>query len=228
MTQPIAFESPREFVLRKPAGDSCELPGAARERSWIAAMEHSLGGELRLCHRIDRIARGLVLVARDRDAAAFHGEALRQRRVRKTYLVRVHGDPTAALGPQRAYLKRVGRIAKLVRSGGDPASMDLLASSPSPERHGVHHLLIRLHTGRHHQIRAMMAALGHPLVGDVDYGGAGPDGPWLESAILAFASAASGDWQVVGDVDDPLREAVHPSMRDALEHERFEAARPIT
>lgn len=229
MTPTVVFETDRELVLWKPAGVSCELPGAARERSWIAAMEGALGGELRLCHRLDRIAQGLVLVARDREAAAIHGEAIRQRRVRKSYLVRVHGDPAACLGSQRAYLKRVGRVAKVVRSGGDPASMELLAASPAPHRPGEHHLLLRLHTGRFHQIRAMMAALGHPLVGDVDYGGiAASESPWLESAILGFAPAACGDWQVVGDADDARREPIHASMRDAVEHERAAASRPIT
>ena len=229
MTAAIAFESEHEYVLYKPAGISCELPGAATERSWLAAMQRELGDGLRLCHRLDRIARGLVLVARDREAAAFHGEAIRQRRVRKSYLVRVHGDPTQRLGLQRAYLKRVGRIARVVRSGGDPASMDLLATLPAPDRPGEHHLLLRLHTGRFHQIRAMMASLGHPLVGDVDYGGeAAPRGPWLESAILGFASVASGTWQVVGDADDPRRETTHPAMRAAFEEERIACAEPIT
>lgn len=227
MTPAIAFESDREFVLRKPAGVSCELPGEARSSSWIAAMERSLGGDLRLCHRLDRIAQGLVIVARDREAAAFHAEALRERRVRKGYLVRVLGDPSARLGPQRAYLKRAGRIAKVVRSGGDPASMELLAASPAPSRPGEHHLLVRLHTGRFHQIRAMMAALGHPLAGDTDYGGGGGS-VWLESAILGFASAATGRWQVVGDADEPDREPVHRSMRAALETERDAAAMPVT
>lgn len=229
MTPQIAFELPREYVLRKPAGLSCELPGAASERSWLAAMQQALGDELRLCHRLDRIAQGLVLVARDREAAAIHGEAIRQRRVRKIYLVRVHGDPAPSLGPHRAYLKRIGKVAKVVRSGGDPASMDLLAASPAPDRPGEHHLLLRLHTGRFHQIRAMMASIGHPLVGDVDYGGDSASGPpWLESAILAFAAAASGAWQVVGEANDPRREPIHASMRDALEQERLAAAEPIT
>lgn len=225
----IAFESPREFILRKPAGVSCELPGEARSRSWIAAMEVSLGGSLRLCHRLDRIAQGLVLVARDREAAAFHAEAFRARRVRKSYLARVEGDPSEHLGTVRAYLKRVGRIAKVVRSGGDPASMELLASFAAPRRAGEHHVLVRLHTGRFHQIRSMLAALGHPLAGDTDYGGAASAGPpWLESAVLGLRSAANEAWLVAGAADDPRREPVAPEMAQAIERELMAAREPLT
>ena len=229
MRPEIAFESPREFVLRKPAGVSCELPGEARSRSWIAAMEASLGGTLRLCHRLDRIAQGLVLVARDREAAAFHAEVLRERRVHKGYLVRVHGDRPPPVGAARAYLKRVGRIAKVVRSGGDPASMDLRASFAAPRRPGEHHVLVRLHTGRFHQIRAMLASRGHPLVGDADYGGDGAGGaPWLESAVLGFRSAANEAWQVVGAANDPGREPVAPEMAEAIRRELHAAGEPPT
>jgi 23S rRNA pseudouridine955/2504/2580 synthase len=224
----IAFETPREFVLRKPAGVSCELPGEARSKSWIAAMEASLGGSLRLCHRLDRIAQGLVLVARDREAAAFHAEAFRARRVGKSYLARVEGDPSAHLGIVRAYLRRVGRIAKVVRSGGDPASMELLASFAAPRRPGEHHVLVRLHTGRFHQIRSMLASLGHPLAGDVDYGAASAVAPWLESAVLGFRSAASKAWIVAGAADDPRREPVAPEMAEAIALELTASREPLT
>jgi tRNA pseudouridine32 synthase/23S rRNA pseudouridine746 synthase len=185
-----SFESEHELVLLKPPGISCELPGDADRHSWRARLEAERGERLWLCHRLDRIARGLVLIARNAQSAAFHAEAMRRRRITKVYLVRVDGVlATRHLGTHRAYLRRRGRRAELVRSGGDPARLDVLATAPAPDRAGQGHVVLRLGTGRFHQIRVMLAALGHPLAGDEAYGGSPPtdsDTPWLESAVLGF------------------------------------------
>lgn len=212
----IRWRSSREIVVWKPPGRSSELPGAAMAKSVQGELSRTLpAGELRLAHRLDRVACGLLLLSLDPLAAAHHAAAFRERRVRKVYLARVEGDPQQLLGPQRAYLRRVGSIAKVVRSGGRPAAMELLAAAPSPGGEGSHHLLIELGTGRFHQIRAMLAHQGHPLAGDVAYGGA-PGSMWLESALLGF-TAADGERVVLGGGDEPRREAVDSRIRDALE-----------
>lgn len=188
----LRFESEHELVAVKPAGRSCELPGEADRRSWRAELERTLGERLRLCHRLDRIARGLVLLARSGPAAAFHAERIRSGHLLKGYLVRVDGLlDRHLLGVHRAYLRRRGRRAELVRSGGDPAVLELIETAAAPDRPGQSHVAVRLETGRFHQIRAMLASLGHPLAGDTLYGGSAPvddDGPtpWLESAVLGF------------------------------------------
>jgi 23S rRNA pseudouridine1911/1915/1917 synthase len=213
----VRWRGEREAVLWKPPGRSCELPGAAAPRSLIAQLRREWSvPEARLSHRLDRIAQGLLLVALDRERAAAHAAQFRERGVLKAYLVRVAGDPAGLVGPMRAYLRRVGRRSSVVRSGGAPASMEVLATAPAPGRRGEHHLLIRLDTGRFHQIRAMLADRGHPLVGDALYGGGEcPHGPWLESAVLGF-NDAGGAWRVVGGAGEPRREAIDPRMAEAL------------
>lgn len=193
----VLLEGPGDAIVIKPAGMSVELrlaAGAAGEdpsllgwarRRWPQATP-------RLPHRLDRIARGIVVVALSDHAVAFHSAMIAQRRWNKYYLARIPTesiDPQTLLGPHRVYLRTRGRRAEVVRSGGDPAWLTVLAAapapapslsptsgvaSPAPSSHGrshaeQSHLLIQLETGRFHQIRATLAHLGAPIAGDPIY-----------------------------------------------------------
>lgn len=213
---PILHRSERLLVVRKPAGRSSEgHPDAVREE--IAARER--WPDARLPHRLDRMTCGALVVARDAASCAECAAAIREGRWVKGYLARVAApsDPAALLGPHRRYLRRAGPIARVVRSGGDPSRLEIRAVEPAPGRPGELHLAIRLLTGRYHQIRAMCADLGAPLVGDATYGG--PPGPaWLEHAAFAFPEVSSGGerWIRLVDPHDPRREPVASSIVAAL------------
>jgi len=209
----------REAVVLKPAGQSSEAPGAraAGEGTAIEEARRQLGWpDARLPHRLDRPTRGLLVIARDAAAVAEHNEDIREGRWAKLYVARVRSSrPQSLLGLQRAYLRREGRMALVVQSGGQPSSHEVLAAAPAPGRAGEAHALIRLHTGRYHQIRAMMAAQGAPLVGDRAYGG--PDGPmYLEDAALAKPALETRAMEVLWVERDPHREALDDGVALAL------------
>lgn len=215
---PVAWRCETEVVVVKPAGISSE--GAAD-----AALERVRRSErwplARLPHRLDRVTRGFLLVARDAASAARHAEAIRARSWVKVYLARLSGrDPTALVGKHKAFLKRDRMRATVVRSGGDPAFLDILAVAQAPEREGQWHAVIRLHTGRYHQIRIMCSHLGCPLAGDVEYGAARSvedPSPMLEHAVFSFPSAAEGSGRVtLWNPNDPNREPIAQSVVDAL------------
>lgn len=225
----VLRQTDRDAVVVKPAGVSSEAPHSARDakdplRAGAPTLiEHARAQfawpDAQLPHRLDRPTRGLVVIARDRAAVAAHNEAIRAGRWIKHYLARVRciapAAPASLLGHHRAFLRREGRTARLVRSGGDPAHLEILAVAPAPGRAGEHHALIRLQTGRFHQIRAMLAGLGAPLVGDAEYGGA--PGPFsLEHAALAFPDPASGAIVRLYDPADPEREPLDASLAAAL------------
>jgi hypothetical protein len=102
-----------------------------------------------------------------------------------------------------------------VRSGGDPALLDLLAYAPAPARRGQLHLAIRLGTGRFHQIRAICADLGAPLVGDTLYGGSDDGAPYLEHACFRYPLRGGGD-EALFDAHAPGREPIDAAVLAAL------------
>lgn len=214
---PLLRRTVHEVVIVKPADVPSEMTADPDGRSVLSRLRAALAGaEVRLPHRLDRPTRGLLVAALSRDAAARHNEHIRQRRWRKFYLARVpRGAPL--VGEHRAYVRRAGRRAEVVRSGGDPARLEVLAEAASPQS-SDRHLLIRLDTGRYHQIRAMLAALGSPLVGDLAYGGR-PGRFELEHAGLVLIDLDSGAPHGLFRRHDPDRSPVAESLLDMVEAE---------
>jgi 23S rRNA pseudouridine1911/1915/1917 synthase len=142
---------------------------------------------IRLCHRLDRETSGLVLCAKTRDAHRLMGTAFEERRVEKEYLAVVVGEPAEdeglidrPLGPSRT--SEVG-LKMTVAADGLPSRTRWRVL----ERHAAHALVAcRPLTGRQHQIRVHLQAIGHPIVGDKLYG---PD----EGAFLRHLRGELGE-----------------------------------
>jgi 23S rRNA-/tRNA-specific pseudouridylate synthase len=186
------------IVALKPAGVPCEMPRDPGADSLVGRLAAAGHERLRLVHRLDAVACGLVLLATTRQAAAHYAAEIEARRWHKLYVARLAfpaRTSEALVGPHKAYLKTVGPRAAVVRAGGKPSFLDVLAAAPAPGTRQQSHVLIRLHTGRFHQIRAMLAHLGAPLAGDVAYGAAA--GPiYLEHVVLGACADGAGEWTV--------------------------------
>jgi 23S rRNA pseudouridine1911/1915/1917 synthase len=151
-----------------------------------------------IVHRLDRDTSGLLVVARS--AAAYEGlvDMLAAHAVERRYDALVWGVPDAPRGvidaPIGRSVRRPTRMA--VRGGGRVArtAYEVVTTFPDP---GVTRMECRLETGRTHQIRVHLQAIGHPVVGDAAYGGARPaitlDRPFLHAGGLAFAHPVTGE-----------------------------------
>ncbi len=147
-------------------------PDKTNDLSLLEMAEQQMKQKLHLVHRIDRPASGLVLMARTPAAMAQLSKQMQDRSIDKTYLAVVQNAPNAASGRLVHYLHKNERLNKVTVSdepGQDSEQAELeyrlLSSS---ERY--HLLEIQLFTGRHHQIRAQLSAIGCPIKGDVKYG----------------------------------------------------------
>jgi 23S rRNA-/tRNA-specific pseudouridylate synthase len=222
LTLPVLHHTSHELVLVKPAGMAAELTSDPKGVSLISRVRRACSPpyEPKLPHRLDRVTRGIIVVALTPQAIAFHGEQIRSKKWEKYYLARVavphHLDTGALLGRHKAYLKRVRQRSKIVRSGGQPSFLEILAAHAAPGRPGQAHLLVKLLTGRFHQLRVMLAGLGVPLVDDFLYGDPisrhGTDF-YLEHIVLKLVECASRVPCVVHLHADPQREPVAAAMQ---------------
>jgi 23S rRNA pseudouridine1911/1915/1917 synthase len=194
-----------EAVVFKVAGLSSERPDGSANGSGdslITRARARLGWpDAQLPHRLDRPTRGLVMVSRDRAVAARHAAEIRSGAWTKWYVARIptrsaDGSSRPAseiVGPYKAFLRREGAKASVVRSGGDPSRLTVVAVAPATDFTDESHALVLLETGRFHQIRAMLANIGFALVGDLLYGGVRRRGdslaeiPDLEAIALRIA-----------------------------------------
>jgi len=207
----IAYEDEHLLVVDKAAGVVVHPAKGHREDTLsqlLAAGEAgATGGDpdrAGIVHRLDRDTSGLLVVARSELAHAKLQRALQQREIEREYLALVIGRPPARSGTIEAPIGRDPHVRTRMAIGGShprEARTHFELDRALPE----HSLLkLKLETGRTHQIRVHLQAIGHPVAGDPEYGGRGALGlqrQFLHAARLAFAHPVSG---APVDVSSPL------------------------
>lgn len=146
-----------------------------------------------IVHRLDKDTSGLLVVARNERARTDLTRQLKERQVRKTYLALVQGVPQPAQGTIEAPIGRHPRNRKkmAVVAGGREAETKYRVRE-AMDRFAL--LEVEPVTGRTHQIRVHLAAIGHPVVGDAVYGKRSPlvERQFLHAWRLAFDLPSSG------------------------------------
>jgi 23S rRNA pseudouridine1911/1915/1917 synthase len=196
----IAYEDEHLLVVDKPAGVVVH-PGAGHASGTLAqalVARGAAGGDPDrpgIVHRLDRDTSGLLVVARSPEAHARLQALVRARQLEREYLALVRGRPRS----------RRGRIeAPIGRDRYDPTRQSLDTEKPRDavthfqlERLLAHHALlrVRLETGRMHQIRVHLAAIGLPVIGDRVYGVADAElgRQFLHATRLAFPHPLTGE-----------------------------------
>lgn len=179
MKLPILFEDNHIIVIEKPPGipsqgdDSGDIDMLTLLKQDIKERYSKPGNVfVGLVHRLDRPVGGAMLFAKTSKAASRLSDAVRTRKFGKTYMCIIHGTPQSNENDLSHYIRKDSKKNQVtVFTQPMPEAKDaklsyrIVASSQSCSL-----AAIQLHTGRPHQIRAQMAFIGHPLVGDVKYG----------------------------------------------------------
>ena len=125
-----------------------------------------------LCNRIDRNTGGIVIAAKTAEALRILNQKIKDRELEKKYLCVVHGTPKPREGKLEGYIFKDAKQNRVyVTEKPQPGSKTAVTLYRTLEsRNGLSLVECELITGRTHQIRAMMAAAGTPLLGDGKYG----------------------------------------------------------
>ena len=171
----VIHRDPQAIVINKPPGLATQ--GGTKTHDHVDGLLDALAFERddrpRLVHRLDKDTSGALLLARSARSAAHFAKAFSSRTARKFYWAIVMGVPSVDDGIIDLPL------AKQPGTGGEKMHVDEKEGSPSRTRYRVIEragnraawVELQPHTGRTHQLRVHMAAIGHPIVGDGKYGG---------------------------------------------------------
>jgi tRNA pseudouridine32 synthase/23S rRNA pseudouridine746 synthase len=176
------FEHVDFFVFDKPAGASFHSEDGT---GFFALVSEQYSAEtLYPIHRLDKITSGLVLIARNKTAAQRFGVMFESRLIRKTYIALSDKKPSKKQGTISGDMQRTrDGNWKLLHSKKSPAITRFTSHSSAPN---LRIFILKPETGKTHQLRVMMKALGSPIIGDARYGGTPSDRGYLHAAALQF------------------------------------------
>jgi 23S rRNA pseudouridine955/2504/2580 synthase len=211
------YEDDDLLVLNKPSGIAVQ--GGTKTTHHIDRLLEGMGDgpetRPRLVHRLDRDTSGVLVIAKRRAVAAKLGRAFQTRSVRKIYWALLHGVPHLLQGKVDAALVKAGSPAGDRVRKARPGEQDIAQSAVTyyavVDKAGqkVSFVSLKPVTGRQHQLRAHMAIIGHPILGDGKYEGDKnlPDGIsnrlYLHARRISFPHP-SGEGVV--DITAPLPE----------------------
>jgi 23S rRNA pseudouridine1911/1915/1917 synthase len=218
----VAFEDDHLIVVDKPAGVVVH-PARGHRTGTLAQglIGRGAGGEepwrAGIVHRLDRDTSGLLVVAKSDPVHRALKELLARRLLRREYRALVDGRPQARSGTIEAPIGRDRRERTLMSIDSEHprearTHFEILRALPESTL-----LAVVLDTGRTHQIRVHLAAIGHPVIGDTQYGGSPRYGlrrQFLHAARLAFTHPITGE---PIDVSSPLPEDLAAGLA-AAEH----------
>lgn len=217
----VPYEDEHLLVVDKPAGIVVHpAPGHTTGTLAQALAGHgALGGEeawrAGIVHRLDRDTSGLLVVAKSEEAHRRLKALLQARDVTREYLALVEGRPPARAGTIDAPIGRDRRQRTRHSTETDHPREAVTHFTVEEALPAATLLRVRLETGRTHQIRVHLEAIGFPVAGDPDYGGGrsaerfGLTRQFLHAARLAFTHPMTG---AAVDLTSPLPE----DLRDAL------------
>jgi len=216
---PIVYEDEHLLVVNKPAGLVVHpAPGHATGTLVNALLAHlpdlaeaddaATPGRPGIVHRLDKDTSGLLVIAKDAATHAALAHQMQERTMVKRYLALVEGHMDMAeglidapIGRDTRHRQRMALVA--AARGGREARTRFRVDR---EAKGRTLLDVQLETGRTHQIRVHLAAVRHPVVGDLVYGRAQEPMPprmFLHAAHLSFTHPTTGEWV---SFDAPLPE----------------------
>jgi len=193
----VLYKNNQLIACNKPAGIAVQ-PDKTGDLTFLHQAETYCKHPLHVIHRLDRPVSGLILFAKSKSAMTTMTDQFRKHSVQKEYLAVVQQRPPETEGTLIHFLRKNEAknlaVAFLSEQPGTERSELRYRLLGSSERY--HLLHIQMITGRHHQIRAQLAAIGCPIKGDVKYGfrRSNPDRSILLHAWrLAFDHPVSGE-----------------------------------
>jgi len=172
----VLYEDDMVIAINKPHG--LAVQGGTKTTKHVDRLLSAWGEGMdrpRLVHRLDRDTSGVLLLGKGPEAAKRLAGAFARRQAKKTYWAIVIGNPKPSAGQIDMALKKTGindyemmRPAEPKDPKGEPA--ETAFASISRAAHRATWMALRPFTGRTHQLRAHMAAIGHPILGDPKYG----------------------------------------------------------